>query len=118
MRGYDLTVNGATLDVTLHWQSTDRTDQELIVFVHLLDSDGNLIAQHDSIPNNGLSPTWQWLADQQYQRDPHQLQLPEAGMPTEYSIYIGVYDSVTGVRKTVTQIGHDTVLDQLLLKSE
>ncbi len=105
LRGYDAPQQanaGDTIDITLHWQSIERTDQELIFFVHILDTTGTLVAQHDSPPNNGLSPTWQWLADRQYQRDLHQIQLPDDLPNGAYTVSVGMYDVGTQARELVT----------------
>jgi hypothetical protein len=50
--------------VALNWQSQEREACELKVFVQAIDSSGQLIAQDDRIPHNGLSPTTTWQANQ------------------------------------------------------
>lgn len=58
--GYRWHVEGAELKVTLWWHPLVTPDAELMVFVHLLDAEGNLVAQYDAIPCEWLCPTQTW----------------------------------------------------------
>ncbi len=46
--------------VTLFWQTERPLDQELTVFLHVVDSAGRLLAQHDAAPDGGRLPTTLW----------------------------------------------------------
>ncbi|HET6447096.1 MAG TPA: hypothetical protein VFI27_21235, partial [candidate division Zixibacteria bacterium] len=63
-------------------------------FVHLVDEQGNLVTQSDSIPDNGSSPTHIWRSGDVI-RDTHTL---TANAPTAGSLLIGAYDLETLTR--------------------
>jgi hypothetical protein len=88
---------GDDVGVTLHWHATQTSNVSYTVFVHLLDANGFLRAQHDAIPRNGASPTDQWLAGE-YVDDAHTLTLPNNFAPGEYRVEVGLYDAATGAR--------------------
>ena len=95
--GYDLTHTGESLSVTLYWKSERAIPKDYSVFVHLLDANGNLVAQHDSAPQNGAAPTSWWLPGDLI-ADPHQLIVPADLVSGRYTLEIGVYDSASGAR--------------------
>lgn len=67
------------------------------VFVHLLDAQGALVAQHDGIPAQGERPTWGWQEAEVLQ-DEHTL-AAETNLPNgEYTLSVGMYDYLTKVR--------------------
>ena len=97
LRGYDLAGSTQEVAVTLHWEVLARTDEHLIIFVHLLDERDNFIAGHDDVPMSNYYPaqTWgggEWLADR------HLLRTPEGFAPGEYSVRVGVYRYRDGAR--------------------
>lgn len=81
---------GETLTVTLLWQCTEIGNEELIVFVHLMDSGQRLIVQHDGPPLWGWYPTT-WCSPGVVISDPHPLQLPGALAEGTYLIWVGMY---------------------------
>jgi hypothetical protein len=88
---------GDTLTVTLFWQSDGRVTEDYHVFVHLLDVDGQMVAQHDSVPMQGERPTWDWR-DREVFQDGHTL-FTDASLPCDaYTLSVGMYDHSTGVR--------------------
>lgn len=113
--GHDLDVStaqaGAELPLQLYWQAEAPTEVEYIVFNHLLDSQGNLVAQSDGPP---LSDTRRGSADWD---DPQetilsrvfQLQLPDSLPTGEYRLINGWYRRDTGQR-LLTPDGADHVL--------
>jgi len=92
LMGYDLTPDS----LTLYWHTLKETDTDYTAFVHVLDSSGTILAQHDSQPRNGDYPTSLWVSGE-YVSDT--ISLPTAGN----SIEIGWYVPETGERlKTAT----------------
>jgi len=88
---------GDTLTVTLFWQSDGRLALDDHVFVHLLSTDGLLVAQHDSVPGQGERPTWSWR-DMEVLQDEHAL-ITDLSLPSgTYVLSVGMYDSLTEVR--------------------
>ena len=97
LRGYDLAAAvDASLTVTLTWAAQAVPPQDYTVFVHLVDGEGELLAQDDAPPNAGRYPTSWWLPGDVI-RDPHTLPLP--GTPTAgWELRVGLYDPATGAR--------------------
>jgi hypothetical protein len=99
--GYRLSASeieaGDELSVTLFWQSDGRLAVDGHVFVHLLNPEGELVAQHDGVPVQGERPAWSFR-DAEVLQDEHtvvtHLDLP-AGT---YTLSVGMYDFSTGIR--------------------
>jgi len=88
--------------VTLWWRSLSSMDIDYTVFVHLLDETGEMVAQSDSMPNRGQSPTSIWRSGDVI-RDEHQLPTTEA--PSAGTLLIGVYNLDTLLRLPAIQGG-------------
>ncbi len=88
------------LYVTIVWQTREPVGQDYKVFVHLVDSDGKLVAQRDSEPLNGLRPTTSWAKDEEI-ADRLGLWLPPDLPPGEYQILVGMYNPETLERLSV-----------------
>ncbi len=72
-----------------------------------MDDDGLIIAQRDTMPGGGLSPTSQWTAGEllveQYSIDIP----PTAFTPNEASWMVGLYNAANGSRASVTMTGDE-----------
>jgi Protein O-mannosyl-transferase TMEM260-like len=95
--GYDLKRSGNQLQVTLYWHAQQPPPASYKVFVHLLDANGVLRAQQDSIPRGGDLPTDRWLAGE-YVTDDYTVALPGGLAPGDYRVEIGMYSPDTLVR--------------------
>ncbi len=51
---------GEPATVRIAWRADSPAAQDYSVFIHLVDEDGLIIAQHDTMPGGGLFPTSQW----------------------------------------------------------
>lgn len=80
--------------VRLYWRTLAAPSANYTVFVHLVDGDGNLVAQHDGIPANGDYPTRWWLPGQAVE-DVHILGQDSPISPAGYMIRVGMYRSDT-----------------------
>ena len=60
LKGYDLIQQGNVWEVDLWWLTTGSLDEDYIVFVHLIGTDGTTIAQHDHIAGDDAYPTSRW----------------------------------------------------------
>lgn len=102
LTGYTVTevMAGQSLTVTIDWQTIQRAPNDYAIFVHLLDADGNAVAQHDQQPLRGQFPTSRWKGGISY-TDRHVLQVPQHTPPGSYSLAIGFYDPVDGARLPV-----------------
>jgi hypothetical protein len=95
LRGYDVSPTvgeaGGELEVTLHWRGLEPMDRDYTVFVHLVDPDGQLVAQHDGQPWWEVSlPTSTWESGEEL-RDRHLLKVPPDTPPGTYWLRVGAY---------------------------
>ncbi len=98
--GYDTARQPGKLSVTLHWRALLPPAQDYAVFVHLLDAEGGIVAQHDGQPQNGAYPTSVWDTGEVI-ADEHVLDLP-ADLPAGgYRLRVGWYLPATGDRLPV-----------------
>lgn len=93
---------GEDLNVTLFWRALKGTEIDYSVFVHVVDSNGQLLTQHDGYPMNGFLPTSLWHRNQVVV-DPYTLTIPAGANLGEYSIFVGLYDLQTATRLPVQQ---------------
>jgi hypothetical protein len=98
--GYQLSANdlsaGTPLTVTLFWQSDGRLTEDYHVFVHLLNVEGQMMAQRDGVPGQDKRPTWSWR-DMEILRDEYMLDTDGLSDGT-YVLSVGMYDFSTGSR--------------------
>jgi hypothetical protein len=92
-----------TPSVTLWWRATAAPPADYTIFVHLLDEDGNLLAQADGPPNDGLSPTRIWLPGDVVE-DTHPFP-PGTIIPPGARILVGAYRPDTGERVAAVRDG-------------
>jgi hypothetical protein len=85
------------INLTLFWQAKAIPATDYTVFVHLLDPDGNLIAQFDSPPAGGAYPTSLWDSGEIIVDKHHLHELS----PGHYTLQIGLYRPDTDERLTV-----------------
>jgi hypothetical protein len=97
LRGYDFAVDSdqASLALTLYWESLAATATNYKVFVHVLDAAGQIVAQVDQIPVNGIAPTHRWQPGDLI-RDPYQITLPPDLLAGRYSLFAGLYTEADG----------------------
>jgi len=102
--GYDLDPlrlePDVSLSLTLYWKALRTMETSYTVFVHLVDPQGQIRAQRDSVPAGGTLPTTGWL-DGEIITDRYELQIGNDWPPGEYSLLVGLYDASSGVRLTV-----------------
>lgn len=81
---------GAVYEVLLTWQSQiERPDFDATIFVHVVDENGEIIAQEDARPLEGRYPTFIWSAGEVV-RTSHRLMLPGIS-PDELWLRLGMY---------------------------
>jgi hypothetical protein len=88
---------GATLPVTLTWESVGVFAEDYTVFVHLAGEDKQPLAQADSQPLGSTYPTRLWDVGERV-ADPYELDLPDDLPPGEYELLVGMYLLSTGER--------------------
>ena len=92
-------------NLSLFWQANTVPQADYTVFIHLLDSEGNLIAQADSPPAAGTYPTSLWDADEIVI---DKRQLPELASG-HYTIQVGLYRTETGERLPTSESSDGSV---------
>ncbi len=85
---------GQTIALTLQWQALARMDSDYKVFVHVVDEQGNLVAQQDQIPAHDRYPTRIWDEGERVADSYHLPELP----PGRYEVIVGMYSADTGER--------------------
>lgn len=90
---------GEVLPLRLFWRLTGSStpDESYKVFVHILDSQGQIGAQRDSEPAGGSRPTNTWRPGDELV-DNQGVLLPKDLPAGEYRIAIGLYDPLSGLR--------------------
>lgn len=81
------------LSVTVKWDTSSQPIRNLKQFLHLVDSEGNIVTQSDTFPFNGRWPTPVWKPKNTY-IDRFELMLPDLNSNEGYLLRIGFYDSI------------------------
>ncbi|MBN1967385.1 MAG: hypothetical protein JW910_22215 [Anaerolineae bacterium] len=86
-----------TVDLTLIWRAVGTPDVSYRVFTHLLNADGQVIAQHDGYPveNTRLTPGW---LPGEYLVDRHRLVFERDDYRGAARLEVGFYDPETNTR--------------------
>ncbi len=102
--GYALTpevIPGGELLLALRWESLRAVDKDYQVFVHLLNSADEKLAQRDGQPVQWLRPTSTWQPGEEI-IDRYGLLLPNDLPAGSYTIAVGLYDPVSGQRLPIS----------------
>lgn len=91
---------GDLLPLTLTWKATAPVQQDAVVFVHLYNAAGAVVAQRDAQPVDGYRPTGTWRVGEPVV-DRHGILIPADLAPGDYTLCVGLYDAVTGQRFAV-----------------
>jgi hypothetical protein len=105
---------GATLPLTLTWESQGATEIDYTVFVHLTAADGRPVAQLDSQPLQGAYPTSFWRVGERIQ-DPSLLEVPAGVPPGDYDLRVGMYFLETGERLPLVGMEGQVLGDSIAL---
>jgi hypothetical protein len=97
LRGYDLTREGESVQMTLYWASLKAMDKDYTVFVHVWDEAGQTVMQADHPPAAGQYPTSLWDPGEIIP-DHFSLPLPPGLKPGRYQIVLGWYEPGSGAR--------------------
>ncbi|MCB8943946.1 MAG: DUF2142 domain-containing protein [Ardenticatenaceae bacterium] len=121
LRGYQLNQTslhpGQPLDIDLYWEVTAQPPGNYLLFVHLIDDIGTIIAQRDTHPGLGNFPANQWQPGDRF-IESIRLYLPEtAYTPAHATLSIGLYAPVEGYRLGITAADGTGLGDALVLGS-
>ena len=86
----DSLLPGSEFDVTLYWEARHPPNDDYVVFVYLLDANGQSIAQHDGPPMNGQYTTKMWLPGE-IVPDVHRIVLDDHTPVGTYQLHAGMY---------------------------
>ena len=96
LAGYDVASDalkpGGAVEISLQWQPITRLDADYTTFVHLVNANGDKIAQSDHRPGGAYYPTSLWKPGETLV-DRHTLALPEDLGPASFMIVVGLYDN-------------------------
>jgi hypothetical protein len=102
--GYDTHVESDSLTLVLYWQDIARFERDYTVFVHAVDSNGQILAQVDLEPQAGNYPTSLWDVGEEI-RDEYVLTLKAS---SSYRIQLGMYRLDTKERLGVRIGGNES----------
>jgi hypothetical protein len=111
---------GRSFTVTLTWRAEATamgdvsTSTGYVVFVHLLDQEGQICAQSDRVPAQGTRPTTGWVTGEVI-RDSHRLTLPADAPAGRYVLEVGMYDPADGERLRARDEQGEDLGDRILL---
>jgi 4-amino-4-deoxy-L-arabinose transferase-like glycosyltransferase len=111
LSGYQLSTDHESVNLTLYWFAVRTPAEDYTVFVHLTDASGNIVAQRDTVPADGGRPTTTWLPAE-FIVDSYHISLP----PGEYTLWLGMYDPITGDRLPATSQSGPTSDNRIQIK--
>jgi len=110
----DVVEPGQDIYLTLYWQTLTRMEEDYTVFIHLLDEEGQIIAQHDSQPLFGFYPTSFWEKDEVV-RDEYDIHVDSSTPSGGYELVVGIYLLSTGDRLPILDEGGQIMGDLIPL---
>lgn len=115
LEGYDLREADGAWELVLHWRCLQRMKTSYTVFVHVLDTDGEIAMQSDQRPAGDARPTTGWLPEELIV-DTHRLTPFETLASADYRIVVGLYELASGQRLPVTDEGGQAMGDAVELE--
>ena len=108
---------GGVLHLTLYWQALARMGSNYTVFTHLLDTEGHVRGQKDSVSCGGACPTTSWLQGEII-ADEYEIAVDPDAPAGGYQIEVGMYDPDTMCRLPIfDEAGRPLHDDHILLES-
>ena len=94
--GYEISEDkvkpGESIDIDLYWEVNNKPPGDYLLFVHLINDEGAIIAQRDTHPGLGNFPSSQWEVGDRF-TDSVRMYLPEtAYAPGHAELSAGLYD--------------------------
>ncbi|KAA3664063.1 MAG: hypothetical protein DWQ04_07650 [Chloroflexi bacterium] len=119
LNGFTLLENelqpGDIVQTTLFWQTAAPLDTRYKVFLHLLNEQGQLVAQRDSEPGGGLAMTTAWEPEQTV-ADNHGILLPHDLPEGVYQLVVGMYDIASSEERL--EVGGETAVSDIYYLGE
>lgn len=98
--GYELEATPDRVNVRLFWRSLAESDERYKVFVHLVDTEGQIVGQSDAEPAQGGRPLTGWVSGEVV-TDAHTIDLPPNLPAGSYQLIVGLYGLDDGTRLTL-----------------
>ena len=114
--GFDLqkSIGGDdVVDLVLYWRAGRASTVEYSVFTHLLDQNGQVIGQHDGVPDSGRRPTTGWIKDEIIV-DSHAMIFNDKKTTGVAQVEIGLYDPATGQRLRMPEGSDHAILPAMV----
>lgn len=115
LESYTLSAGDDALDLTLFWQAAAPPAEDYQVFVHVVDTEGTIIAQADSAPVQNRYPTNQWRVDTLIE---DAYQLPVANLPEGFGVRVGLYRLTDSTRLPISPADERVQDNSVLLYEE
>jgi len=117
--GHDLPTGkalaGGDIQLTLYWGVHDQVSEDYTVFVHLVNANGEIVAQGDGPPAGGSYPTGLWEGGEEI-ADGHIIHIPQDLSAGRYQILVGLYSLDTLARlQVLTSAGEHLTEDAIPL---
>ncbi|MGQ9674098.1 MAG: ArnT family glycosyltransferase [Chloroflexota bacterium] len=91
---------GSELRFAFAWRAVTEPSASYTVFLQLLNEEGRLVSQEDSLPLGGAAPTDTWVTGEVV-LDEHVLPIPADVTRGRATVIVGFYDAQTGRRLAV-----------------
>jgi hypothetical protein len=120
LKGYEVIaspVEGEDLKVTLYWSALTAISENYTVFVHVLDREGQLVAQQDRQPKEGLAPTSIWQEGVVVE-DEYQLSIPSGSAGEQHRVQVGMYNLDTMERLPAFDADGSRLPDDVIVITE
>ena len=108
------TMEARDVGVLLRWQADHPLNTSYKVFVHIVDENGQVVAQDDSIPALWTYPTNAWKAHEVVS-DFHWIRLPNLDHSKPYTLVVGLYDGDSGARLNRLDAAGKVIDDKIVL---
>ena len=122
LRGYDakppagLVTPGSILNVSTQWQAGESVPAALAIGTYLMNPQGGIAFQDDSVPVGGFWPSTEWQAGAVVRHNVAFV-LPNDLPPGHYEVWCIVYSQQDGSRMEVTDAAGTSIRDYALLYS-
>ena len=104
---------GDELGLTLYWRALCPIAENYTVFVHLLDANGEVLAQDDKLP--GLDYATIFWTEGEVVQDQHRLKTDIQTPPGSYRVEVGLYRALDGQRLPIRDASGVAVGDRWIL---
>jgi uncharacterized membrane protein len=106
---------GDVILLTLFWRAESEIDARYKVYVHLLNSDGDIVSQQDSEPVGDSRPTYTWGVGETIV-DSHGIIVPIDAVSGTYALRTGLYDLFNSESRLYMADGRDGITLEIIVR--